>query len=149
MTDELNLPEEGSTSSDGLTISNQYGTEIRVSIAWISSDCLTKQNYKKYGWFSIKPGERRIVLDGNLTGKQVAYVGLATDGSRTWDATNISEADKHIYGVLPTTVAYNAFGPECLNKTESNDASFRLMHFAAISYATVILNKDNGGKPNS
>jgi hypothetical protein len=149
MTDELNLPEEGSTSSQGLTILNKYESQIRVCIAWIASDPTCPSGYKKYGWIPIKPGDHPIVLCGNLAGTHVAYVGLATDNSRTWDFTTISEADKqkNIYGLLPTTVnLHSVFGPECLDKQESYDAQFRLMHFASnISSDTVTLNKDNGG----
>jgi hypothetical protein len=131
--------------SEGLIISNQYDKEINVAIAWPDSKCPGPLPFKKSGWFNVKPGSIKKVLDIDLSGIEVAYCAFATDG-RVWDATDIADADKLNIGQLPATIPddLSAFGPECLDKQEKAPVKFRLIKLRETeSEKTVVLNKDN------
>jgi hypothetical protein len=123
--------------SEGLIISNQYDKEINVAIAWPDSNCPGPLPFKKSGWFNVKPGSIKKVLDIDLSGIKVAYLAFAADG-RSWQGDAA--------GQLPTTIPddLSAFGPECLDKQEKAPVNFRLIKLLETeSEKTVVLNKDN------
>jgi len=129
---------------EGLTFLNQYTSEIIVAIARPDSSCKDHGIFKKVGWWNIKPGESKKLLNDNIEGMLIAYYASAT--GRVWDADHIRDADKLIYGSLPTTIPNESipFGPECLDKEEKYTVKFRVFkENEKDSHKTVVLNKDN------
>jgi hypothetical protein len=127
----------------GLTISNQYKTDVIVAIAYNSPDCANNGIFKKAGWLNLGAGQSRQAINGNLGANSgyIAYWAVAKGGSKIWDGTT---TDQH-YSPAVTTVNFShGFGPECWDKQEKYKVSFRVMQISPnISHETVNLTEHN------